>query len=61
MQIIIPTIPLTGTIQFAAFPIQAGIYTVRSTTPPAGAIDATLMTATNSNYSGTVNVQPIAI
>jgi hypothetical protein len=50
--------PLTGTRTVGPFPVQAGIYTVRSTTAPAGAVDATLMTASNTNYSGTVFVNP---
>jgi hypothetical protein len=53
--------PITGTIQIGGFPIQSGIYTVRSATPPAGAIDATLMTADNTNYNGTLTVNPYTL
>jgi hypothetical protein len=53
-----PTNPLEGTITVGGFPLRAGIYTVRSATPPAGSIDATLMTASNTNYNGLVTVNP---
>ncbi|HEX3769131.1 MAG TPA: DUF4082 domain-containing protein, partial [Puia sp.] len=44
--------PVIGTLTVGPFPVQAGIYTVRSTTPPSGAVDATLMTASNTNFNG---------
>jgi hypothetical protein len=53
--------PVIGTLTVGPFPVQAGIYTVRSTTPPAGAVDATLMTASNSNFSGTATANPYTL
>ncbi|HEX3079524.1 MAG TPA: DUF4082 domain-containing protein, partial [Puia sp.] len=53
-----PTNPVIGTLTVGPFPVQAGIYTVRSTTPPAGGVDATLMTASNTNFNGTFSVNP---
>jgi Domain of unknown function (DUF4082) len=50
--------PVIGTIAIGGFPVQAGIYTLRSTTPPAGAFDATLMTASNTNFNGSFFVNP---
>ena len=56
-----PTNPVIGTLTVGPFPIQAGIYTVRSTTPPAGGVDATLMTASNTNFNGTFSVNPYTL
>jgi hypothetical protein len=52
---------IIGTLTVGPFPKQAGVYTVRSATPPAGAADATLMTASNTNYNGTVTINPYSI
>jgi hypothetical protein len=56
-----PTNPVIGTLTVGPFPVQAGIYTVRSTTPPAGGVDATLMTASNTNFNGTFSVNPYTL
>jgi hypothetical protein len=53
--------PVIGTVAIGGFPIQAGIYTLRSATPPAGAFDATLMTSSNTNYNGTTTVNPYTL
>jgi hypothetical protein len=54
--------PVTGTFAFGAFPIQAGIYTVRTAVAgPVGATDITLSSATNSRWDGGFAVDPYTL
>jgi len=54
--------PIVGTFTFGTFPLQAGIYTVRSAVHgPAGSTDVTLSSSTNIRWNGSFSVDPYTI